>query len=75
LKELEAAKSNSAAIPFVESAEAAALQDSRKTSEGAQTKAGAIAVAIKKLATQPITWFGLAGWAVVVLLLFRKPSV
>jgi hypothetical protein len=75
LKELEAAKSNSAAIPFVESAEAAALQDSRKTSVGAQTKAGAIAVAIKKLATQPITWFGLAGWAVVVLLLFRKPSV
>jgi hypothetical protein len=34
-----------------------------------------IAGKMKQLASQPITWFGLAGWAVVVLLLFRKPSV
>ena len=34
-----------------------------------------IAGKVKQLASQPITWFGLAGWAVVVLLLFRKPSV
>jgi hypothetical protein len=29
----------------------------------------------KHLASQPITWLGLAGWALVILLLFRKPSV
>jgi len=34
-----------------------------------------IAATVKNLASQPITWFGVAGWVVVVLLLFRRPSV
>jgi hypothetical protein len=45
------------------------------------TKGGFAAIAqniagkVKELASQPITWLGLAGWVLVVLLLFRKPSV
>jgi hypothetical protein len=42
---------------------------------GSATNVGGITGKVKQLASQPITWFGLAGWAVVVLLLFRKPSV
>jgi hypothetical protein len=41
--------------------------------EGKQ--AGGITETMKKLAAQPITWFGVIGWAIVVLLLFRRPAV
>src|SRR4051812_44133629 len=46
-----------------------------QTHAGGFASIGGIAGKVKQLASQPITWFGLAGWAVVVLLLFRKPSV
>ena len=41
----------------------------------AEVKTGGFANTVKRLATQPIAWFGVIGWAVVVLLLFRRPSV
>lgn len=41
----------------------------------AETKTPGIGDTVVKLASQPIAWFGLIGWAVVVLLLFRRRSV
>jgi hypothetical protein len=40
-----------------------------------QKKSGSVTETMKTLAAQPITWFGVIGWAIVVLLLFRRPSV
>jgi hypothetical protein len=40
----------------------------------AKTRATGIGDTVAKLASQPIAWFGLIGWIVVVLLLFRRRS-
>ena len=40
-----------------------------------ETQPSGIGDTVTKLASQPITWFGLIGWIVVVLLLFRRRSV
>jgi len=48
-----------------------------QASSGAEAKslAGRLTGTVKSLAKQPITWFGVIGWSVVILLLFRRPSV
>jgi hypothetical protein len=40
----------------------------------AEPKPAGIGDTVAKLATQPIAWFGLLGWIVVILLLFRRRS-
>ena len=69
--------STSAATFSPEQAPNAALSNGSTSGSknGISAIAGAIAGKMKRLASQPIAWFGLAGWALVVLLLFRKPSV
>ena len=81
LKALEAEKSKSTATPAAEATPVAgppavaAPPASIKPPEEVMTNAAGIAGTVKKLAAQPITWIGVIGWAVVVLLLFRRPSV
>ena len=41
----------------------------------AEVKTSGIISTVKGLASQPVAWFGVIGWAVVILLLFRRPSV
>lgn len=81
LKAREAEKSKSTATPAAEATPVAgppavaAPPASIKPPEEVMTNAAGIAGTVKKLAAQPITWIGVIGWAVVVLLLFRRPSV
>ncbi len=81
LKTREAEKSKSTATPPAEATPVAgrpavaAPPASIEPPEEVKTNAAGIAGTVKKLASQPITWIGVIGWAVVVLLLFRRPSV
>jgi hypothetical protein len=77
LQQFEAEKSRSAVMSSTQQAEDAALSrvSTSEPRNGITAIARSIAGKVTQLASQPITWFGLAGWAVVILLLFRKPSV
>jgi hypothetical protein len=80
LQRFEGGKSKAApaSSPDQASADMSPLVSSSETkipSDGTTATAVGIAAKLKQLASQPITWFGLAGWALVVLLLFRRPSV
>jgi hypothetical protein len=77
LQRFETEKSKSAATSPLEQAQDAALSpvSTSKSGTGITAIARSIAGKVTQLASQPITWFGLAGWAVVILLLFRKPTV
>lgn len=74
LKTFEDQKSAASAGTAEPTVAAFAASDQARSAE-AKTMAGRIAGSVKALATQPITWFGVIGWAIVVLLLFRRPSV
>jgi len=54
---------------------ATAALPSKEGTAGTKSLPAAIAAMLKAMSTQPIAWFGVAGWVVVVLLLFRRPSV
>lgn len=80
LKKFETDKPDAAATSSPDQASITALQrasslESKNPRVGLTATFGGIAARVKQLASQPIAWFGVAGWAVVVLLLFRKPSV
>ena len=54
---------------------AVAITSSKSSSAEDQKNTRGITETVKQLAAQPITWFGVIGWAIVVLLLFRRPAV
>jgi hypothetical protein len=84
LKAREAGKAKPIATPAAEATPVAvlpvvaappAIPEPIKPPEEVKTNASGIAGTVMKLAAQPITWFGVIGWVVVILLLFRRPSV
>jgi len=71
---ISAAGKASASSPYAV-VPAVAITTSKSSSAEDPKSTRGITETVKQLATQPITWFGVIGWLVVVLLLFRRPAV